>query len=55
MSSINENTIRSHRIHSRSATRAQERRRNNPTAIARRARTLERQRKSKKKGKKHNS
>jgi len=41
MSSINQNTIRSHRIHLRSATRRQIARQNLPSAIARRRRVLE--------------
>jgi len=41
MSSINQNTIRTPRMHLRSATRRQERRRNLPSAIARRTRVLE--------------
>jgi hypothetical protein len=44
MSSINQNTIRTPRMHLRSATRRQIARQNLPSAIARRARTLERQR-----------
>jgi hypothetical protein len=41
MSSINQNTIRTSRMHLRSTTQRQERRRNLPSALARQTRILE--------------